>query len=257
MAIINVTPDSFSGDGVGHSLDAALRRAEQALRDGAAFLDIGGESTRPGAAPVSEQEELDRVIPVVEGLVSLGAPVSVDTFKPAVMRASIAAGAALINDINALRSEGAIEAIAGSGVGVCLMHMQGEPRNMQVAPQYDDVVIEVREFLLQRAELLLSAGVARETIVLDPGFGFGKTLEHNAELFRALPDLCSLEYPLLVGVSRKTMLGQITGRAVNERLPASTAAALLAADAGAAIIRVHDVAATSDTLKVWQALRAH
>ncbi|MFA9439484.1 dihydropteroate synthase [Uliginosibacterium sp. sgz301328] len=255
MAIINVTPDSFSGDGLDGSVDAALRRAEQALRDGATFLDIGGESTRPGAAPVSEQEELDRVIPVVEALTSLGAPVSVDTFKPAVMRASIAAGAAMVNDINALRGDGAVEAVAASGAGVCLMHMQGEPRNMQVAPHYEDVVAEVREFLLRRAELLLSAGAPRETIVLDPGFGFGKTLEHNAELFRGLPKLCALEYPVLVGVSRKTMLGQITGRAVEERQFASTAAALMAADAGAAIIRVHDVAATRDALMVWRALR--
>jgi dihydropteroate synthase len=255
MAIINVTPDSFSGDGLAGSVDAALRAGEAALRQGATFLDVGGESTRPGASPVPEHEELRRVVPVVEALARLGAPVSVDTCKPLVIRESIAAGAALINDINALRAEGVVEAVAGTGVGVCLMHMQGEPRTMQVDPHYDDVGAEVAHFLRQRAEMLMAAGVPRDTITLDPGFGFGKTLDHNLELFRALPALLKEGFPLLIGVSRKTMLGQITGRPVDERLPASVTAALLAVQRGAAIVRVHDVAATRDALTVWQAVQ--
>ncbi|MDQ8022355.1 MAG: dihydropteroate synthase [Moraxellaceae bacterium] len=256
MAIINLTPDSFSGDGHGGGADAALRHAEQALADGADMLDIGGESSRPGAQPVSEAEELDRVMPVLERLLPLGLPVSVDTVKPAVMREAAGAGAAMINDINALQAEGALEAVTTSSAAVCLMHMQGEPRSMQQAPHYADVVSDVEQHLLGRARALLDAGCAPERIVLDPGFGFGKTLEHNALLFRALPRFAALGYPVLVGVSRKTMLGQITGRPVQERQTSSVAAALMAVQQGAAIVRVHDVAPTVDALRVWAALRS-
>ena len=251
MAIINVTPDSFSGDGLRGSVDAAQRRAEQALAEGAAILDVGGESTRPGAEAVSEAEELARVVPVVEALAAFGVPVSVDTLKPAVMREAVRAGAAIINDINALRMPGAIEAVVATDAGVCLMHMQGEPRSMQQAPAYEDVVGEVSGFLQQRAADLLRAGVAAERICLDPGFGFGKTLDHNLALFRALPQFAALPYPLLVGVSRKSMLGALTGRDVAQRMPASITAAVLAAQRGAGILRVHDVAATRDALAVW------
>ena len=254
MAIINVTPDSFSGDGVAGQLDRALRLAEQAMADGADILDIGGESSRPGAAAVGVQEELDRVMPIVEALAQAPLPLSIDTVKPEVMRAAARAGAAIINDINALRQPGAVEAVADSDVGICLMHMQGEPRTMQAAPQYGDVVAEVADFLKQRSDILRTAGVAPERILLDPGFGFGKTLAHNAALFAALPHLRQLGYPLLVGVSRKSMLGQITGQPVDQRLAASVAAAVLAAQRGAAILRVHDVAATRDALNVMAAL---
>ncbi|KAF7598441.1 MAG: dihydropteroate synthase [Candidatus Dactylopiibacterium carminicum] len=254
MAIINVTPDSFSGDGLSGNVDAALRQAEQALSEGASILDVGGESTRPGSAAVSEAEELARVIPVVEALARLGVPVSVDTLKPAVMRESIRAGAAIINDINALREPGALEAVAASDAGVCLMHMQGEPRTMQQAPVYGDVVADVDAFLQTHAAAVLRAGVAAERICLDPGFGFGKTLAHNLALFRALPRFVAQPYPVLVGVSRKSMLGALTGREVGQRMPASITAAVLAAQRGAAILRVHDVAATRDALTVWAAI---
>ncbi|MDO6386846.1 dihydropteroate synthase [Uliginosibacterium sp. 31-12] len=256
MAIINMTPDSFSGDGLSGSVGAALRQAEKALRDGAGILDVGGESTRPGAEAVGEQEELDRVIPVLEALVALDVPVSVDTLKPAVMRAAIAAGVAIVNDINALRAPGAVEAVAASSAGVCLMHMQGEPRSMQEAPAYTEVVDEVEAFLLQRLAVLEASGVVAARIALDPGFGFGKTLAHNLELFRSLPRLAAHGLPLLVGVSRKRMLGDITGRAVDQRMPAAITAAALAAQRGAAILRVHDVAATRDALAMWVAIDA-
>ncbi len=254
MAIINVTPDSFSGDGVVGQVDLALRLAEQAVADGADILDIGGESSRPGAMAVGLQEELDRVMPIVEALAQAAVPLSIDTVKPEVMRAAARAGAAIINDINALREPGAVDAVAETDVGVCLMHMQGEPRTMQAAPQYADVVSEVADFLRQRSDILRIAGVAPERILLDPGFGFGKTLMHNAALFAALSHLRELGYPLLVGVSRKSMLGQITGQPVDQRLAASVAAAVLAAQRGAAILRVHDVAATRDALAVMAAL---
>lgn len=256
MGILNVTPDSFSDGGRFDRLDAALRHAE-AMRDaGADILDVGGESTRPGAAPVSEAEELDRVIPVIEAIRSrLGVPVSVDTSKPGVMRAAVAAGAVLINDVNALRAKGALELAAASGVPVCLMHMRGEPRTMQGDPRYDDVVGEVRDFLLARAGDCVAAGIPRAHILLDPGFGFGKTLDHNLALLRGLPHLCDAGYPVLVGISRKSMLGAITGREVGQRLAASLAAALLALEGGARVLRVHDVAETRDVVKVWQAVR--
>ena len=255
MAIINVTPDSFSGDGVGHDLDAAMARAEQALEAGAEILDIGGESTRPGSPAVSEVEEIDRVVPLVERLQGFNVPLSVDTLKPGVMRAALAAGADLINDVNGFRAPGAFEAVVDSNAALCVMHMQGTPQDMQVAPVYADVVREVTDFMLDQARALEAAGVARERIVLDPGFGFGKTLEHNLTLFRALEDMGQHGYPLFVGVSRKAMMGQLSGRSVPaERMVASVAAALLAAQRGAHIIRVHDVAATCDALKVLHAI---
>ena len=256
MGILNVTPDSFS-DG-GRFLDRA-KAIEQGLRlrgDGADLVDIGGESTRPGAQSVGVAEELDRVIPVVEALVREGLAVSVDTMKPEVMRAAIDAGCAVVNDVNAFRAPGTVEAVAAAKVGVIAMHMQGTPRTMQAAPHYGDVVSEVGAFLRARAASLESAGVARERIALDPGFGFGKTVEHNKQLFRGLPSLAALGYPLLVGVSRKRMIAELTGRqSVDERSAGSVAAALLAAQNGASLLRVHDVRETVDALNVWAALR--
>ena len=254
MAIINVTPDSFSGDGVAQNTETALAHAEMLIEQGADLLDVGGESPRPGSTAVSEQEELDRVLPVVEALERSGIPVSVDTTKPAVMAAAIAAGAAMINDINAFRAPGAIKAVADSSVALCVMHMQGQPRTMQTAPQYTDVVGEVEAFLDERSQTLLAAGVADDRILLDPGFGFGKTLEHNLALLRAMPRL-SRHYPVLAGMSRKSMLGAITGKPVEERIAASVAAALMAVEGGARIVRVHDVAATRDALEVWKAVQ--
>jgi dihydropteroate synthase len=254
MGIVNVTPDSFSDGGryvdPQHAQDAARRMIE----DGADLIDIGGESTRPGAMPVAESEEIDRVMPHVEILAREGIAVSVDTRKPAVMRAAIAAGAAMINDVSALAAPGAIEACAGTGVGVCVMHMQGEPQSMQAAPVYQDVVAEVRDFLVARADLCVAAGIAHDRIAVDPGFGFGKTLAHNLSLMRALPALVATGYPVVFGLSRKSTLGQITGRPVDERLAASLAAVLAAVARGAAIVRVHDVRETVDALKVWLAV---
>ncbi|AUN96385.1 dihydropteroate synthase [Pseudazoarcus pumilus] len=255
MAIVNVTPDSFSGDGLAHDVGASLARAEAAVRDGAELLDIGGESSRPGSATVSEQEELDRVLPLLERLAEWPLPVSVDTVKPGVMRAAIAAGASMINDINAFRAPGAIEAVAGSDAALCVMHMRGEPRTMQQDPVYEDVVGEVAAFLDERVAMLRTAGVANERMVLDPGFGFGKTLEHNLALLRAIDRFCAGGHGVLVGVSRKRMLGMITGRAVDERMAAGLSAALLAVEGGARIVRTHDVAATRDALAVWKAVR--
>jgi dihydropteroate synthase len=255
MGIVNITEDSFSGDGHARTgRDTALRHAEQLIAAGADMLDLGAESSRPGATAVAEAAEVDRIAPLVEALQGCGVPLSIDTVKPAVMRAAIEAGADLINDIAALQAPGALEAVAASQAAVCLMHMQGTPGSMQVAPQYADVLQEVMSFLSERVAACVAAGIARERIVLDPGFGFGKTLAHNQTLFRALPDFACFDLPLLVGVSRKSMLGQISGRDVNERMPASIAAALLAAQAGAHIIRVHDVAATKDALAVLSAL---
>ncbi len=255
MGILNVTPDSFSDGGNWQSTDRALRHAHTMVEEGADIIDIGGESTRPGAAEVSMAEELDRVLPVIEQLrAELGVPVSIDTSKPGVMLAAVQAGAGMINDVNALRAEGALQAAVSLGVPVCLMHMQGQPRSMQQQPHYDDAVAEVSAFLLQRADALIQAGFRTGDIVLDPGFGFGKSLAHNVELFQAIPQLAALGYPLLVGVSRKSMLGTITGQAVGSRVHASVAAALLAAQGGASILRVHDVGATLDALKIVQTL---
>lgn len=254
MGIVNVTPDSFSDGGQHASTRAALEHCEQILKEGADILDIGGESSRPGAAVVSVEEELARVMPVLEGALKLGVPVSLDTAKTAVMQCAIDMGVDIINDINALRAPGAVECVAKhAGCGVCLMHMQGDPRSMQVAPSYEDVVTAVREFLVDRATVLRDNHVAPERIVLDPGYGFGKTAEHNFELLRRQEELAVLGYPVLAGWSRKSSLGTITGRATHERLPASIAAALAAVERGAMIVRVHDVAATVDALKVWQA----
>jgi len=253
MAIINVTADSFSGDGC-PDLGSALLAAERAVKEGAEILDIGGESSRPGATMVSEQQELDRVVPLVEALAPLNIPLSIDTVKPAVMRESIRAGADLINDIASFRAPGALEAVCGSSAALSVMHMQGEPGTMQRAPSYGDVVAEVKDFLDDRVRVLLDHGVARERIVVDPGFGFGKTLDHNLALLRNLEVFGEAGYPVFVGMSRKTMLGAITGRAVADRLSASVAAALLAAQRGAHILRVHDVSETRDALAVWRAL---
>ena len=251
MGILNVTPDSFY-DGARYADTAsAVAHAKQMAADGADLIDVGGESTRPGAMPVPEAEELRRVVPVIEALAADGLVVSADTRRPAVMRAAIAAGAAMVNDVGALTATGALDAVAGTNVAVCLVHMQGEPGTMQQAPRYGDVVAEVREFLAARVRACEEAGIARERIVVDPGFGFGKTLAHNLELLRALPQLAAAGYPVLAGLSRKSSLGTITGRPVLERMPASVAAALAAVSRGASMVRVHDVRETVDALKVW------
>ncbi|HSD59830.1 MAG TPA: dihydropteroate synthase [Burkholderiales bacterium] len=256
MGIINVTPDSFSDGGVSASPRLAVDLAERLVADGAHILDVGGESTRPGAQPVGLQEELDRVLPVLEGLKGCTVPVSVDTYKPEVMRAAIAAGASMVNDVNALGAPGALEAVAASDAGTCLMHMQGTPQTMQENPRYEDVVAEVRDFLAGRVRAAERAGIGRERIVADPGFGFGKKTEHNLALLRHLDALQELGVPLLVGLSRKSVLGGIARRDVaEERVYASVAAALLAVAKGAAILRVHDVRATRDALAVWAAVR--
>ena len=254
MGIVNLTPDSFSGDGTGSDAERAIRHARQQFEAGADILDLGAESTRPGAVQASADEELQRLLPVLREIVGWGVPVSIDTYKPAVMRAALEAGAAMVNDICALTRPGALEAVAGSDCAVCLMHMQGEPGTMQLAPHYDDVVKEVHDFLAQQVALCRQAGIADARIVLDPGFGFGKHLEHNIALFRQLTATTSDGLPLLAGVSRKAMLGAITGRPVDQRLAASLAAALLAVRNGAKIVRVHDVAATKDALAVLAAL---
>lgn len=255
MAIVNVTTDSFSGDGHGSRLDQALAHADRAIEEGADLLDIGGESTRPGADAVPLQQELDHVIPLVERLRDCPVPLSVDTLKPVVMREAIAAGAAMINDVNAFRAEGAVAAVAASGAALCVMHMQGEPRTMQHNPSYADVEAEVRAFLDERVATLQAAGVARARLLLDPGFGFGKSVAHNYTLLAGLGRLAEGGLPLLAGLSRKSMLGAVTGRPAGQRVAASVAAALVAVQRGAAIVRVHDVAATADMLKVWEAVR--
>jgi dihydropteroate synthase len=251
MGILNVTPDSFSDGGRYFGLPEALARAERLAEEGAAIIDVGGESTRPGAVPVAVDEELRRVIPVVERLAeSLGVPVSVDTRTPAVMRASIAAGASLINDVTALRAPGALEAVAASRAGVCLMHMQGEPQTMQNEPRYDDVVGDVRDFLRERVAACVAAGIVRTRLVIDPGFGFGKALTHNLQLLRGLQVLAAEGLPVLAGLSRKRMIGALTGRAEGDRLAGSVALAVIAALNGARIIRAHDVRETVDALKI-------
>ena len=250
MGIVNVTPDSFSDGGRYVSSAVAIEHAQQLIADGADLLDIGGESTRPGAAEVSEQEELDRVLPVIEGLRDIAVPLSIDTCKPSVMRAAIKAGASLVNDVNALQAQDALQAVADSDAAVCLMHKQGTPQTMQQQPRYADVVAEVCGFLRERIAAAETAGIARARIVIDPGFGFGKALTHNLDLLRHLEALRALGVPVLAGLSRKSMLGALTGRAVEDRVAASVAAALLAVQRGAAIVRVHDVRETADALKV-------
>lgn len=258
MGILNLTPDSFSDGGRFLARDDALRHAEQMLADGAAIIDIGGESTRPGAQPVSLEQELDRVVPVIQALAGeIPVPISVDTFKPEVMREAVAAGAGMINDILALQSPGALQAVADTAVPVCLMHMQGEPRTMQADPQYEDVVADVLRFLTQRRDACLAAGIRRDRILLDPGFGFGKTLEHNYTLLKHLDQFSSLETPILVGISRKSMIGALLGGVpVDQRVQGSVAAAVVAVMQGAAIIRAHDVRETVDALKVAAAVLA-
>ena len=263
MGILNATPDSFSDGGRYLAFGDALRRAEQMMLDGVDIIDIGGESTRPGAPPVPLDEELERVIPLVEKLKAANVPLSIDTYKPEVMRAALAAGADMINDIWGFRMPGAIEAVRGSDCGLCVMHMLGEPQTMQVSePNYADVVREVREFLAQRCAELETAGVAKARISVDPGFGFGKSVvEHNYALLAHLPETApevpsgKAPYPILAGMSRKSMLGALVNRPASERVAASVAAAVCAAERGAAIIRVHDVAPTVDALKVWAAMR--
>jgi len=257
MGVVNVTPDSFSDGGRFFDRERALDHARRLRADGADILDIGGESTRPGAAPVTVADELARIVPLVATLAAEGALVSVDTMKPEVMREAAAAGAALVNDVRALQEPGAVAAVAATDVGVCLMHMQGEPRTMQAAPRYGDVVREVRDFLMARAAACEAAGIARERIAIDPGFGFGKTVAHNLTLLRQLGALAETGYPVLAGLSRKSTLGALTGRDAQDRLAGSLAAALAAVAHGARIVRVHDVRETVDALKVWQAIDRH
>ena len=255
MGIVNVTPDSFSDGGALGSVEAAISHALELAAQGADIVDIGGESTRPGATPVSVEEELRRVIPVIEGLRERSPlPISIDTSKPEVMRAAVAAGAGMINDIHALGREGAMDAAAMLGVPVCLMHMQGEPATMQDDPRYDDVVAEVHAFFTQRLFACQMAGIDRKKIIVDPGFGFGKTLEHNLRLLRQLSRLVELGVPVLAGLSRKGMIGTITGREMDDRVVGSAVAAVIAIQNGAAIVRVHDVGATRDALKIWEAV---
>ena len=255
MGILNVTPDSFSVGGRYNRIDAALRLAEQMLEAGAAIIDVGGESTRPGAPPVSAEEELQRVAPVVEQLVCrLDALVSVDTSSPALMREAALLGAGMINDVRSLSRDGALQAAAQGNLAVCLMHMQGEPQTMQDSPQYDDVTTAVRTFLADRVAACEAAGIARERLLIDPGFGFAKTLAHNLSLFRHMQALHDLHLPLLVGVSRKSMIGKVLGREVDQRLAGSLALAALAVQQGAHILRVHDVAETVDVLRMLEAV---
>ncbi len=257
MGIVNVTPNSFSDGGVHDSPAAALAHCERLVAEGAELLDVGGESTRPGAAPVPPELELQRVLPVLRGALTLGVPVSVDTSEPQVMRAALDLGADIVNDVRALRRDGALALLAAHGrAGVCLMHMRGEPADMAAQAVYGDVVREVREWLFERASAVEAAGVARERLVLDPGIGFAKTADHNLALLWRQRELLQPGYPLLVGWSRKGTLGLISGRPTSERLGASVAAALAAAERGASVLRVHDVAATVDALKVWQAARS-
>jgi dihydropteroate synthase len=255
MGVVNVTPDSFYDGGRHFDPSAAVAHARRLVEEGADLLDVGGESTRPGAAPVTAEEELARILPVLEGIAGLGVPVSVDTTKPEVMRTALARGAAMINDVTALAAPGAVELVAGSDAAVCLMHMQGSPRTMQAEPTYADVVAEVRDFLAARAAACVAGGMARSRVVVDPGFGFGKTVAHNLTLLAQLGEIAALGYPVLVGWSRKSSLGRITGRPAEERLAGSVAAALIAVQRGARIVRVHDVAATRDALAVLAAVK--
>jgi len=260
MGIINTTPDSFSDGGTLYrnsrlDIERAMERARDMVASGAGILDIGGESTRPGATPVSQDEELDRVIPLVERIAAeLAVVISVDTSNPIVMREAASAGAGMLNDVRALTREGALKAAAATGLPVCLMHMQGEPDTMQLAPHYDVVVTEVCEYLRDRVTACEQHGITRERLLLDPGFGFGKTVIHNMQLLRGLPRLAAMGFPLVVGLSRKSLIGKLLGRTVEQRLPASLALAVLAVERGAAIIRTHDVAATADAVAMWLAL---
>ncbi|MDQ2069125.1 dihydropteroate synthase [Natronospira bacteriovora] len=257
MGVLNLTPDSFSDGGRFQNPRVAIDHARHMLEAGAAIIDIGGESTRPGSRAVNESEELERIIPILEALrADTDAILSVDTCKPAVMQAAIEAGADIINDVRGFRDPETVDVVAGADVGICIMHMQGEPRNMQADPRYREVVREIRGFLRDRAETVEAAGVARERILIDPGFGFGKTLEHNLTMLRELGAFCASDYPVLVGMSRKSMIGQVLDRPVEQRLAGSLAVATLAAWLGAAVVRAHDVAETRDVLKMVEAVRA-
>jgi len=255
MGVLNITPDSFSDGGLFLNLDSAVAHGQRLVEEGAGILDVGGESTRPGALDVTEEEELRRVLPVVERLAArVAVPISIDTSKPAVMRAAVAAGASMINDVRALRARGALEAAATGSAAICLMHMQGEPRTMQHEPRYDDVVKDVGDFLRQRVDDCVAAGIVRQRLAIDPGFGFGKRLEHDLALLGRLDEFTRSGLPLLVGLSRKSMIGTITGRPGGERLPGSVAAAVIAVLKGASIVRAHDVAATVDAVRLAAAV---
>lgn len=255
MGILNITPDSFSDGGHYLSLDSALSRAEQMIADGVDIIDIGAESSRPGAQPLSLNEELARLMPVIYALRDCGKPLSIDTYKPEVMREALIAGADMINDICGFQHPESVAAVAGSDAGLCVMHMQKSPSIMQKQPEYEDVYQDVKDFLQERLDVLVRWGIAGEQICIDPGFGFGKTLEHNIRLFQAIDKFqIELSTPMLVGVSRKTMIGQITGQPVEKRMAGSVAAALLAASRGAKILRVHDVQETVDALNIWHAI---
>jgi dihydropteroate synthase len=265
MGILNVTPDSFSDGGEFNQLESAVNHALQMQAEGAAIIDIGGESTRPGAQPVNVEQEISRVIPVIESIrKQSNISISIDTSKPEVMRCAIEAGADMINDVNALRAKGAVECCAELKVPVCLMHMQGEPRSMQQNPEYKNVIEDVSAYLLERVQKCIEAGIARDCIIIDPGFGFGKTLDHNLRLLSRLDEICELNFPVLVGLSRKSMLGTILGqpnkpmpsksRPVNERLVGSVTAAVIAYEKGARFFRVHDVAETADAMKLCVAV---
>lgn len=261
MAVLNITPDSFSDGGMFYTgnrqpdLSRVLSRVEVMLSEGAHLIDVGGESTRPGAESISPEEELARVLPVVEAIVSrFDAPVSVDTSTPAVISEAARAGASMINDVRALRRPGALDAAAASGLPICLMHMSGEPQQMQQNPEYEDITTEVKVFLLERVAVCEAAGIPRSQIILDPGFGFGKTLQHNLTLFRSLPMLVDAGFPVLAGISRKSLVGTILGKPVGERLVGSVALGVLAVQRGVKMLRVHDVSATADALKILQAV---
>ena len=256
MGILNATPDSFSDGGKFRSPKDAIAQAERMLADGVDLIDIGGESTRPGAEPVGLQEELDRVLPVIEALKDCGVPLSIDTYKPETMRQALHAGVDCVNDIWALRQTGAVDAVLESqNCGIVLMHMQRDPLTMQFDPEYINVITEVKQFLKDRADLLISSGVAIDRIAIDPGFGFGKSLEHNLNMLSNFSEFSTLGLPVLAGISRKSMIGKITGKDTNDRVAPSIAAAIMAADRGASIVRVHDVAETVDALKLWEAIQ--
>ena len=256
MGILNVTPDSFSDGGIFLSVESAVAQARRMVEEGAAIIDVGGESTRPGATAVTSWQEIDRVLPVIEAIHrELPVIISIDTSKPDVMRAAVAAGAGMINDVRALREEGALQAAVRCAVPVCLMHMQGEPRSMQQAPQYDDVVAEIKAFLAERIAVCVAAGIPREQMIIDPGFGFGKALGHNLRLFKYLDMFQEIGLPMLVGVSRKSMISAVLANQVEQRLPASIALAALAVWQGAMIIRAHDVRATADAVNMIWAVR--
>lgn len=257
VGVVNVTPDSFSDGGQLHDTQAAIAHALKLNEQGADILDVGGESTRPGATAVPVDEEIGRVVTVIEALAREGCLVSVDTRKPEVMRAALAAGAGMVNDVAALRAPGAMEAVAASGAAVCLMHMQGDPQSMQQSPRYADVVDEVKQFLRARIQACEAAGIARERLVIDPGFGFGKTLQHNLALLKHLGELAELDVPILAGLSRKSMLGALTGRVVDEREFAGVAAHLMAVAQGARLLRVHNVMAMRDALAIWNAVEEY